>query len=269
MKEIMSLQWQEHWVPTYREPGYYMLSGCHHAPFINVPLFECFLMLMDDINSTGQLKGNLLIGDSLDMHSISRHNKGKIKIPGLTLEKEYAGGNEMLDAFDSINPNIKKLYFYGNHEAWYYNYMSEVDNAKLGLGVVKSPEEALHLKMRGYDVVTDFQNAEAKLGDLSLVHGVWCSKHAAHKHVTELKRNIAFVHTHRMGSWKEAEYEGYNIGWMGDKKAKVFNYMSKQQKEAWRSGFAVVYIDEDAIAHLTQLDWKNNKIVYGNKVYKA
>jgi len=267
MKELMTMYSKENTIPEFNKPGFYLISGCYHIPFINLQLFEQYCNLMRDLNNTGMLRGHLLIGDVLDMHSISRHNKGKIKIPGLTLGREYAAGNEVLDRFDEIAPDIDKLYIWANHECWYTHYMSEIDNAKLGKDVIKSPTEALHLNLRGYTVLEDFVNAEARVGDISLVHGVWTTKHAAHKHVTELKRNVIFVHTHRMGVWKEGAYEGHNIGWMGNVHAPAFNYMSKQQKEEWRNGFAVVYVDEDKKSHVTQIDWKNNKFIYGGKIY--
>jgi len=254
--------------PEYKEPGYYLITGCWHAPFINLNLFSCFLQLFEYLTKEDLLKGHFIIGDFLDMHSISRHNKGKITIPGLLLEDEYDAGNTILDRLDQINPDIEKLYLYGNHEAWYDQRLAEVDMAKLGKKVVKSPAEALFLEERGYTVLTDSVNAEATLGDTTILHGHWCNKHSAHKHLTELKRNAVFVHTHRQNSYADSHCRVLNLGWMGNKEAKVFNYMSKQQKEAWRNGFGAIYLDEDGKSHAIQIDFNNNKIVFGGKVFR-
>lgn len=588
MKELLKLNSKENVAHRLdAKIGYYLISGCHHVPFVNIEFLKQYCNLMKDLNDVGLLRGNLLIGDFLDMHSVSRHNKGKIKIPNLTLGKEYAAGNEVLDMFDSVAPDIDKLYIFGNHECyaddveiltvdgwingvdyvtkhnfkvatyniekdiieyqdvdrrilkyrqgkmhhysstgvdllvtpkhnilykgrdskqfslvkseeininriefktcgllerfnyctdisedeikltawlmtdrsidnsyciyqskpenvkeirellirlnikftetsrerkkynlhiknaqpqysfyiskkhrplinkllpsgkciipnwvkqlskekfeifldtliqgdgsihrsseysqmlygvksfldqvselctlnnirnslsnyreshwrlniarqrnsisfdrnkrfsevnysglvwcvsvpnetvivrrngkisiqgncWYSHYMSEIDNAKIGTEVIKSPKEALHLDTRGYVVLEDFINAEATLGDLTLIHGTWTCKHSAYKHLTELKRNVIFVHTHRQNVWKESSYESHNIGWMGNANSPAFSYMTKQQKESWRNGFAVVYVDEDYKTHVTQIDWKNNKFIFGGKVY--
>ena len=59
------------------QKGTWVVSGCWHFPFHNKEMFDSFLALVEDL----ELTGFILNGDILDMHSISRHNKGKITIP--------------------------------------------------------------------------------------------------------------------------------------------------------------------------------------------
>jgi hypothetical protein len=241
----------------------WVVGGCMHLPFHNKKLVMAFVKLLRYLKDKGVLKGTVLAGDIVDNHSISRHAKGKITLPGYDLSREYNEANLVLDVIDdAIGDDVEKVFFYGNHEDWYYEYMSNVDNIKLGGDVVKSPEEALRLKARGYTVHNKYKKAKHIIGDLEVIHGVFINKHAAHEHVQKMKRNVMFVHTHRMGSYIEGIFEGYNIGWMGDKDHSVFSYMSDIQKENWANGFAVVTVDADNKAHVQQIMWKNNCFYY-------
>jgi hypothetical protein len=255
-------------IPVYKQSGYYLVSGCWHMPFHNVKLAKAYIKLLSDLAKTNELRGHVLMGDILDMFSISSYGRNKVSIEGLTLTKEYQEANKLLNAFDRAAPNVAKEFMWGNHEERYNTYMSDVNNSKLGRGVIKSPTEALHLEDRGYNVQENWKTAEVIVGDIYLMHGFWTNMHPAHAHATKLKKNVAFVHTHRMNSFTEGNLTGHNIGWCGEKDYPVFGYMSKGQKETWRNGFAVIYVDKDGKSHLQQIDWKNNKFIYNNKEYK-
>jgi hypothetical protein len=242
----------------------WVVIGCLHLPFHHKDAWNAALNLISDIRPTGFI-GN---GDMSDMHSISRHNKGRITIPGLTLEEEYRLSNIEIDRLDQALGNVEKHWLYGNHEMWYYDYMANSDNHKLGQGVVKSPMEALRLKERGYQVQTNYKVAHVIIGDSEVHHGTYVNKHAANKHAESMRRSNIFNHTHRTGSYLESNIFSYNIGWMGDKTAPVFGYMDRIQKETWTTGLAVVTVDECNISHVEQVTWKNNRFVYGGKMYK-
>tara|TARA_R110000796_G_scaffold43634_4_gene107189 strand:- start:8996 stop:10066 length:1071 start_codon:yes stop_codon:yes gene_type:complete len=244
--------------------GNYVVLGCTHLPFHNKKMWTATCKLISEMEN---LKGIILAGDNLDMHSISRHSKGKIRLPGYTLAREYKEANIALDELDAAigNRKIVKEYFYGNHEDWYNQWGKDVDNSYLGRAGAKSPYEAC-FKKRGYNTQFNWKVANVKLGDLEIIHGEWCNKHAAHKHAAELHRNIAFFHTHRMGTYFESNIAGYNCGWGGDKDSPVFSYMSKSQKENWRNGILTVTLKE-GISYPTILDFKNDHFSFNNKLY--
>jgi hypothetical protein len=242
----------------------WIIMGCVHFPFHHKQAWNASLNLIADIRPTGFI-GN---GDMNDMHSISRHNKGRITIPGLTLEEEYRLTNIEIDRLDDALGNVEKHWLYGNHEMWYYDYMAQSDNHKLGQGVVKSPMEALRLKERGYKVQTNYKIAHVVLGDTEVHHGTYVNKHAANKHAESMRRSNVFNHTHRTGSYMEENIYSYNLGWMGDKTASVFGYMDRIQKETWTNGFGIITVDEDNVSHVEQVTWKNNRFIYGGKEYK-
>lgn len=248
-----------------KSDGEYIVAGCLHMPFHNRRFFDSLLGVANELSSQRRLKGLILNGDILDMHSISRHNKGKITIPGLTLTKEYEEANRYLDMLDQAVGDVSKDYFYGNHEMWYHQHMSEVDNQKLGNGVVKSPAEACFLN-RGYVIQEDYKNAYVTIGDhLEVIHGDYVNIHAAKKHLDVMKRSVMFAHTHRIGSHHEWDKSSHNIGWGGDVNSPVFSYMTRVQKENWRNGFAVVNI-ENGFYSVNQLVFINDGIIFeGNR----
>ncbi len=255
-------------VPTHPQTGLWLVSGCWHFPFHNKNFFSAYCKLLRYLESTGELKGHCLIGDILDMHSMSHHGKGKVSVPGYDMTREYAEANECMDAMD-LDGLVQRHYFYGNHEDWYFKYMSKVDAAKLGTGVIKSPTEALGLEDRGYEVQEDFNRAYHCVGDIELIHGEYVTQHAAFQHLQKMKRSVMFVHTHRMGSFHEGDLSAYNIGWGGNEEAPVFNYASGVAKEPWVNGCAVIRVDNDGKSHVSQLVWKNNQLVYGDHVFRS
>jgi hypothetical protein len=246
--------------------GLHLVVGCLHMPFHNKYMWDAILGICNTLGE--RLTSICLIGDISDMHSISRHSKGKITIPHLTLEAEYEATNKELNNLDAIlHQDTRKHFLYGNHEDWYHQHMAQVDNYKLGDGVIQSPAEALGYIDRGYTVQTNWKDAYIRVGDIELIHGTYCNVHSAKKHLDVMKRNVAYVHTHSIGSYTEYERSAYNIGWGGDKNAPVFGYMTRIQKEKWRNGFALIYVDSNGISHLQQLELINNKIHFEGKLY--
>ena len=246
------------------EDGNYVVLGCSHLPFHNKAMWAATCKLISDMQN---LKGIILAGDILDMHSISRHSKGKIRLAGYTLAREYKEANEALDMLDEAigDRKIIKEFFYGNHEDWYNQWGKDVDNSYLGRAGAKSPYDAC-FKHRGYNTQFNWKTASVQLGDLEIIHGEWCAKHAAAKHASELHRNIAFFHTHRMGTYFESNIAGYNCGWGGDKNKDVFSYMSKSQKENWRNGILTVTL-HGGISYPNVLDFKDGHFFFNNKLY--
>ena len=255
-------------IPMYKpskfKDGNYVVLGCTHLPFHNKKMWKATCKIVEEMQD---LAGVILAGDILDMHSISRHGKGKIRLENYTLCREYKEANEALDMLDKAigDRNISKEFFYGNHEDWFNQWGKDVDSFYLGKSGAVSPYEAC-FKHRGYNTQFDWKKAFIKLGDLKVIHGEWCAKHAAHKHCSELHENVAFFHTHRMGTYYESDLMGLNCGWGGDKEYKVFSYMSDFQKKNWRNGILLVNLNKGK-AYPNVLDFNNGHFFYNNKLY--
>lgn len=97
-----------------RVDGIHILLSCVHVPYQNNTLISKLLSFINDNKS--KIAGFHLIGDYLDLASLSKHDEGTIDLSGLTLGKEYEIGNQILDLFDNVLPkNIQKTFIYGNH----------------------------------------------------------------------------------------------------------------------------------------------------------
>ncbi len=248
------------------QEGVHLLLGCNHVPFHNKQLHKGIIKLIKDQGDN--IKGFHLLGDFMDMNTLSSHDKGKFtSIPGLTLDQEYDSGNELLDDFDKVLPDhCWKTYIYGNHEDRYNRYMSDMQNAKTPL---RSPEEALLLNRRGYQVKTSWSQDFFTLGkDFDIFHGIYWNIHNTKQHLDKLKRSCAYVHTHRQSSFVDGDKFAYNIGACANFKAKAFNYASRAMKSQWSNGFAIAFVDAKGRTFIQQIFvTRDGHFVFGGKQY--
>lgn len=252
-------------------PGTYWITGCTHAPFHNKAMYNSTFNYL--VNET-ELSGIILNGDILDMHSISRHNKGLITIPNLTLDKEYKQSNKFFDELDEMlamatksGVTPSKHYLFGNHEKWYYTALKDVNIHKYG-EALKSPVEALKLDDRGYLYQTDYNKAHINFGNhLEINHGEFTNVHAAKKTIDTYRKSIIFNHTHRFQIYMEGLVGGYNIGWGGDINAPVFNYATRAMKNSWVNASALLTLDNTGGFHVQPLLFINNKLIVNGKEY--
>lgn len=246
--------------------GMHLLMGCQHVPFHHAGLHSSVINLLKDRGQ--EFKGLHLMGDFLDINPLSSHDKGRFTvIPGLTLDDEYAVGNEVLDDYMRYLPkDTWKTYLYGNHEDRYNRWMSVMDNAKTPL---ESPESGLRLKQRGFGTKTNWKEDYVLLGTrFQLFHGIYFSIHNAKAHLDKLKTSCAYVHTHRIQNYREGKMSAYNIGTGANTKHKVFGYASRAMKESWANGFAIAVVDELGEVHMTQIvPDANGSFYFGGKKY--
>lgn len=237
-----------------------------HVPFHNRAIFNGVCDLIKDLRP--KLQGVYLIGDFMDMNSLSFHDRGKIPIEGITLESEYRDGNKALDKIDKSIGSAKvfKGYLWGNHEDRYYREAKNVDSSKLGN--LLHPTKNLRLRQRGYNVKEYWRDDYFKLGKyLEIIHGEYTNIHTAKKHLETLKESVMFGHTHRIQVYTEGHMTSYNIGWLGDPDADAFRYASRATKKRWLNGFAVVTIDIDGFYHNNLITCYNNGFYYNGKRY--
>ena len=254
-------------VPDYQDQkGMHIMLGCNHVPFHHVQLHESIKALILDYQK--DVKGFHLMGDFMDINTLSSHDRGRFTaIPGLTLDDEYSAGNELLDEFDAILPkDCWKTYLYGNHEDRWKKWMSDMNNAKTPLD---SPEDALELWKRGYQVKTNWSQDFFTIGaDFDIFHGIYFSIHCAKAHLDKLRRKCAFVHTHRVQHYREGLMGVYNIGSCADYTSKAFNYATRPMKAQWSNGFAINMIDSRGISHVTQIvPDPDGHFYFGGKMY--
>ena len=231
--------------------GMHILLGCNHVPFHNKRLHAGIRDLMLDYQH--QIVGFHLMGDFADINTLSTHDKGKFTaVPGLTLNEEYDACNEELDLFEQCLPNNTwKTYLYGNHEDRHNRWMRDMNNAKTPL---LSPMDGMLLESRGYHVKNKWSQDFFKLGnDFEIFHGIYFNIHNAKAHLDKLRTSCAYVHTHRIQSYREGSMAAYNIGACADFWSAAFNYATRPMKAQWANGFAINMIDSIGRSNITQI----------------
>jgi hypothetical protein len=249
----------------FTKPGTHLVMGCSHIPFHNKVLHEGIRELMIDIGN--KMSGFHIIGDFLDINSLSSHDKGKFTaVQGLTLDDEYYEGNVELDKFMAVLPETAtdKSFIYGNHEDRVNRFNTDMQNAK---APARMPHDALSLRVRGFSVHEKWSQDYVKVGNLEVFHGVYYNIHNAKKHLDTFGKDCMYVHTHRTQMYREGEHAAYNIGACADFNSRAFNYASRAMKQAWANGFAIVNVDSNGQSYVTQIDVRNSKFYYNGKKY--
>jgi hypothetical protein len=243
--------------------GHHLILGCWHVPFHNKQITNGILKMI----SNNDFVGFHLIGDFLDLNTLSSHDKGNFPVvKGLTIDQEYKEGSKVIDEFLAVLPkNIDKSFIYGNHEDRHNRYMANMQSAKTP---ISSPTDALQLREKGFNVHESWAQDKITLGKhLDLMHGTYYNQHCAKKHLDVLRGSVAFAHSHRIQSFIEGNTAGFNIGCGIDISSPVFNYAARATKSQWQNGFAVVYIDEKGDYYFNQIICHNNKFVYNGRIY--
>lgn len=249
----------------YRDEGMHIVVGCVHVPFENKRIVEGITNLIKDSGS--KIQGFHIIGDFLDMNSLSSHDLGRVPIKGVSLGMEYRRGNEILEAFDKVLPkSARKTYLYGNHEDRYFRHVADIDNSRYSDALL-SPTQGLKLKERGYEVKENWKEDFVNLGKLQLIHGEFCTQTPARTHLQRYKASVMFAHTHRADAHYDGNMAAFNIGWLGDKNAPAFNYVSRLTKMSWINGFGIVHIDRDGYFHSQIVTAFNNRFFYNGIQY--
>lgn len=250
----------------YTKDGMYIVLPCVHVPFHNKEFWNAMLGFVQIYHD--DIAGVVILGDFLDMNSLSAYDRGKMPKKGISLGYEYSQGKEVIRDFEHrLGVLPKKVFLYGNHEDRYIRYMQSPDSKKLE-GALMSPEEALQLEKNNWDVYTDWMNDSIFIGDIELSHGSVVSRHVTSKYIDNFHCNSIFCHTHRIQSFYEGGLKSFNIGSMADFSSQGFNYASKKMKKDWRNGFAVVILNNNQ-THVDQIVWNNtNKcFYYGGRRY--
>jgi hypothetical protein len=224
----------------------WVIIGCVHRPFHDKVLWDKFLTFLE--YHRHEITGIIINGDYLDLRSLSSHEEW---IPeGIDLSTEYSDGLQGIDDIETrLKPDIQKIYHYGNHEDRFFR---DKKSLRMYGASLPAPHEALELKQRGWEIMTDWKNGYTTLGNnLDRFHGVKVGMNAAKDQLQSLPtRDHIFNHTHRFGTYSNKTNTSYNIGCMIDFDADEFKYVDRGIRESWSHGFAVAYIDENKNNHV-------------------
>ena len=246
-----------------------LVLGCLHSPFHNKVVWRGILNLIKELGT--DLQGIYLIGDILDLNSLSNHEGGKypIEINGslLNIRDEY----KMVKVFDELDDVLRrgtnKYFIYGNHEDRYLRQKAIPDNDKI---MCDPPEEHFRLRERGYEVKTRWKEDYYKLGDhLEAFHGELLGVNPAKRQLDKLKKSCIFAHSHRFQVYMDGNMASYNIGCLVDINAPVFNYAGRLVKRNWINGFGLATIDNNGDYFVVPITTYGDKFYYNGKRYGA
>lgn len=247
-----------------KKDGIHIILGCVHVPFHNKNLLNKLLQFITDQKQN--IIGFHLVGDFLDLKSLSSHDEKIIQLSGLTLGKEYNAGNEILDLIESALPlNVQKTFLYGNHEDRYFRWIHNIKNYKTS-DAIQSPEQALRLEERGYKVFSNWKEDYFQIGKYQVFHGVYCTVNPSKSHVDKLRESCIFAHTHRINQFYDGWLHGLNIGCLADLDSDCFSYLSRVEKTNWKNGFGIVNISGD-ISQAEVIVCENDGFFYNGKRY--
>jgi len=244
--------------------GIHILIPCMHVPFHDKKLLNGLLNFIKDYNDV--ISGFHIIGDFLDLKSLSKHDENIVDKTELTLGIEYKEGNKVLDLIEQVLPkNIQKTYIYGNHEDRYIRACNDIKNNKFADALI-SPEQALKLKERGFKVLNNWKEDYIQIGKYQVFHGIYCTQTPAKSHFAKLKNSCIFAHTHRVDSYYENTGHALNIGTMADLNSNGFKYVSRIERANWKNAFGIIHINEN-VSHADAIMAVNNCFYYGGKKY--
>lgn len=212
-----------------------LVPDCHH-PYSDSRAWALMLKVAKDLRP----KHIYIIGDFLDMFSVSSHSKDPAR--SLKLREEVDKGLVALTQLDQLGAK-NKVFVSGNHCDRLERYLQ--DKAPALFDFVSIPQ-MLELKDRGWKYVP--YKHDTKLGKMWFTHDVGTAgRYAAYKALDTYQHSIITGHTHRMSYTVEGNAAGEvklsaMFGWLGD--ANKVDYMQRQLVlKNWALGFGIGHLD--------------------------
>ena len=250
----------------YQEGELWLILPDIHRPFHNQILWDKILQIIQDLGDT--LTGLVITGDYLDLFTLGSYNANSLGLlKDITLEDEYTDGLQGIEELQAVlHPTTQRVFLYGNHEDRYFREVNKLDNAKYG-NTLKDPVEALKLNQYGYKVLTNWKDDVFSVGDIDITHGVYTNIHVAKKHLEMNGKSIMFGHTHRIQTFFNGDYTGYNIGCLIDMNSPYFNYMPRMNRKKWTNGFSFITVDKEGKAHPELIKVKDSSFYWRGRKY--
>lgn len=153
---------------------------------------------------------HIIGGDLLDAEGVSHWPSNDLNPKSFI--PEVVEAREFLDALKSkIGTNGDILYIEGNHEDWIRQAMvAKMPEFFFGLdelGLLPDLKSLLDLNARNIDLIP--VNEILKIGKLHFTHGLYTGPSAPKKHLSLIKGNIYYFHTHDVLTHHEPSIGGY------------------------------------------------------------
>lgn len=208
-----------------------------HVPFHDRATWRaCMEVIKDE-----QPDEIILVGDFLDVSSMSSHAPGGWEIG--TLSEEVEAGKMAIEELRRFaGEDCRIIYMEGNHES----RPRRTANQRLSqVADLLDIDKLLGLREQGIRWVSE--GRALKRGHLRYVHGYWTNEQHAKKHLVKLLwPGVIYGHTHRPQMYSMADGDNnvrvaYGMPCMCELTAEWM----RGQPTGWVNGFGVTYVDED------------------------
>ncbi len=234
-----------------------------HVPYHDKKAFGLMMKSMKDFKPDHVI----ILGDFMDMYSVSSHSKDPKR--ALNLKDEVDQTKEALLQVKSLGAK-NNVFVSGNHEDRLERYLR--DKAPELYEIISIPEilglEDLKFKYVPY-------KDHYKIGKLNITHDTGqAGRYAHYKAMDSFQHNVVIGHTHRLGYAVEGNAQGERhvtamFGWLGDVGAADYMHKIKYMRD-WSLGFGVGYLDKKTgNVYLVPVPIINNTVVLEGTLYKA
>lgn len=236
-----------------------------HHPWHNKRAWQLMLNIAEDENKIAPFDEIIQHGDMADFYWLSMHDK----LPEhfdieCTLFDEIADIKKGWRDIIAINENAKRTWIMGNHEFRLERYI-----------IKKCPEFVDFLKFDDLMCLKDYKIKKVPYGkdQLYSVNGsnLYCrhepfagGENCAGGTAKKGHLSIMFGHTHRSQSYTDKDALGREIdcislGWLGDPKAPVMQYIRGIEK--WTYGFTISHVfgPDDYHTEVVRIKYVNGK----------
>lgn len=236
-----------------------------HVPYHHRPNVRLLLKVAESVG----FDVAVIMGDFLDLHSLSRHPK---RIPGndAALGSEIRAGNAVLDALDHVlRFPCRKVFLCGNHDDRLGRYLAQTP--ALGDGGLRSLEDALYLGDRCWEFHP--YGKPVRIGKVWFCHDFGNAGEGAHAiALRKAGGSVVIGHTHRCamlvrGDAKGVGHVGAMFGWLGDPQHALEYKDLMSQRAEWTQAFGVGVMLPDGTIHLSMCPIVNGKVAVFGEVY--
>jgi calcineurin-like phosphoesterase family protein len=250
------------------DPARVLVVGCVHAPFHSEAAVGAMLNFAEDF----QPDLVLLIGDILDNHAISRHEKDDLT----TWQEEIDESRPVLASLDAM-PG-RKVMLMGNHDERTERFGRSNPQAFKGLealdfaNVAGIPDswdvyaDQTHYRVGGEGGIVFLHGNIKGVNGRDAVSGM----NVAAKMRVRLKDSCMFAHFHKFDHAQpmmrrgEPMWEAWGLGWMGD--PKMANYVTLPE---WQLGFASIHFNGPGGDHEVRTHrYSHGRFLIGGREYK-
>jgi hypothetical protein len=151
---------------------------------------------------------HLIFGDFADCDGISHWESDSLE-PRRLVPEMLQARNLLKDLVNSTPRASTRIFLTGNHEDWIRQGMGEMPQLFDGiekLGVDISVDKLLDLPFYGYQSFP--VNDLVKIGNAHFTHGLYTASAHAKRHMSVIKANIYYGHTHDRQVWNETSING-------------------------------------------------------------